>query len=135
MSNWFADDKKVKVRVLQYCEACGCSIEPGETSIYQRGRFDGDFFSRHLHPACKDIWFETADDEYLGDFREGLYYWLEGHLGEAGAKLCMNAARDYSMASHPRGKRCLRCDRWFMGDESNLWCNRGCALLAAKASS
>lgn len=101
MSNWFAPDKLVKVRKQQRCEACGHTIDPGETSLYQRGSFDREFFSRHLHPACAEIWFASLEDEYLGDFGECLYQWLEEHLGEAQARICLHAANDYSRSMRP----------------------------------
>lgn len=94
MSDWFADDKTVRVRKRQCCEACGFSIDPGDVSIYQRGRWRGDFFARHLHPVCWDIWQTTADDydRELGDFWEGLLWWLIGHFGEAEGRECFSAA-------------------------------------------
>ena len=97
MSDWFADDKIVRVRKQQQCAACGHSIDPGEFSIYQRGRFYGDFFSRHLHPVCKDIWYTTLDDwsNELGDFGDGLYHWLIKQLGEVEGDLCYDEARKF----------------------------------------
>ena len=92
MSDWFADDKTVKVRKRQICEACGHPIDPGETSIYQRGVFYNDFFSRHLHPFCHELWMATADpcDHELGDFHDALFQWLTKHLDHEEASLCFD---------------------------------------------
>lgn len=92
MSNWFADDKTVRVRKRQCCEACRYSIDPGEVAIYQRGRFYGEFFARYVHPVCWDIWKETADDAELGDFWEALLWWLIEQLGETEGRACFDAA-------------------------------------------
>lgn len=92
--NWFADDKTVNVRKRQVCEACGSAIDPGETALYQRGRYEGDFFARYVHPICWEIW--TSDvsslDPELGDYWDALFWWLEGHLGHEEAELCCRAA-------------------------------------------
>lgn len=130
MSDWFADDKTVKVRKQQRCEACGHTIDPGETSIYQRGRFDGDFFARHLHPVCKDIWFESqGDDEYLGDFWEELRHWLETHLGEMEGQLCYYAATDYFRATRPKPKVYPPCE-WCQTTHGGCCCKRQTASCA-----
>lgn len=90
-ADWYADDRIVKAKKLYSCEACKFPIEPGEQHVYQRGKFEGDFFTRRLHRFCCDFWMK-GDDDYLPDFDDTLFYWLESYLGWDEAHTCYKHA-------------------------------------------
>ena len=93
MNNYFWPDKYKMTHKGHQCDACAASIEIGEVYIYQKGVYDGDFFSRHLHPACRDIWFTSLEDEELGDYEESLLWWLIRHLGDVEGRECYDESR------------------------------------------
>lgn len=41
-----------KTRKHHFCGWCAKRIEPGSTTEYSAGVFDGDFWHHHMHPEC-----------------------------------------------------------------------------------
>ena len=65
----FVNEKPIKAtRKRHICGACNKWIEPGESAINWAGMVDGDFYSNHYHPECREA--EVAYNA-LKDWRGG----------------------------------------------------------------
>ena len=73
----FFDTTCRKARKEHKCQLCGEVISKGETYVYETGKYDGDFFARHLHPECKKMIDACCDfygeNEYTED---GVYEYI-----------------------------------------------------------
>ncbi len=78
--NCYFHNKRVVGRKTHQCDACGHTIEPGWFSIVEAGVYQGEFFHRRTHPICHEIWFQSHQDEELGDFWDCLDNWLSSNL-------------------------------------------------------
>lgn len=54
--------KQLITRKPHRCAWCREVITAGETAVFRKGRYEGDFFSEHLHPEC-DAGLNRSGDE------------------------------------------------------------------------
>ena len=63
----FYSESKHKSRKKRFCEMCGDVINAGDYYYSERGKFEGDFFSRDMHVHCHNMeqeFCEKVDDEF-----------------------------------------------------------------------
>lgn len=72
MSMELYDEKEVKARTEHICVYCGGKINKGDTCRLEKGKFYGEFFSRHCCSLCMPhtAYFWDAVDNESGDIRE-----------------------------------------------------------------
>ena len=66
----FYNESTHRSRKERTCECCGKTIQVGELYTNQRGKFDGDFFTRDLCLPCEailDSYCIEVDNEYTWD--------------------------------------------------------------------
>lgn len=67
----FYDDTYIhSARKPHICEYCKDTINPGESYYQEKGKFDGEFFCRSLHPVCHGMEVEFCseiDNEFCWD--------------------------------------------------------------------
>lgn len=66
----FYNESKHKSRKERTCELCGCVINVGDNYYSERGKFEGEFFSRCLHVHCHNMereYCEEVDNEFAWD--------------------------------------------------------------------
>lgn len=69
MSEYFRGDWINRTRKVHRCGWCGRKIEQGARAHYSCGKFDGDFWSQHMHPEC----YHATRSMSYDDLAEGWY--------------------------------------------------------------
>ena len=59
--------KKVKTRKKHKCFICHQNIPAKVECLYERGRYEGEFFSRYSHNECANAWIEFNEDAGSND--------------------------------------------------------------------
>ncbi|MGN1338831.1 MAG: hypothetical protein ACI4WS_00930 [Oscillospiraceae bacterium] len=70
MSMEFYSESKHRSRKKRFCELCGRVINAGDYYYSERGKFEGEFFSRDMHVHCHNIEQEfcnEVDNEFSWD--------------------------------------------------------------------
>lgn len=70
MSMEFYIESKHRSRKKRFCELCGRVINAGDYYYSERGKFEGDFFSRDMHVHCHNMEQEfcnAVDNEFSWD--------------------------------------------------------------------
>jgi len=64
MSHEFYESNDVKkTRKPHPCHLCYQDIPKGSECLYEKGKWDGDFFSRYSHNECSSKWIELNKGE------------------------------------------------------------------------
>lgn len=66
----FYSESKHKSRKERHCEMCGGAIHIGDCYYSERGKFEGEFFSRDMHVHCHNMerdFCENVDNEFAWD--------------------------------------------------------------------
>ena len=58
----FYSESKHKSQKKRSCELCGHSINVGDYYYSERGKFEGEFFSRDMHVHCHNMESEYCDE-------------------------------------------------------------------------
>jgi hypothetical protein len=103
----FHSGRTIKATRKQHvCEQCGRKIETGSPAHYAAGRFDGYFYTQHVHIECQAAatayaelnglwgedfpWFQHADRDMRADFGP----WLLDHHPIVAERLNIEREKD-----------------------------------------
>lgn len=92
----FFSESRHKSRKERTCEMCGGDIHTGEYYYSERGKFNGEFFSRDMHVCCHNMeseFCEEVDNEFSWD--EILDYVREKHCGNCEHAACNDDREDW----------------------------------------
>ena len=120
----FYSSKTVTTRKSHVCEYCGADIKEGETSVYEAGKYDGDFFQRYTCPICiplkSDFW--TWCDGECGDIYEYFSEWVCGekilHPIFTTETACPECGEISIQAFNDDDAECPKCNAWLELEEA-----------------
>ena len=62
--------KTPRARKAYDCFLCGLPIPKGEKHVYEKGKWEGEFFTRRLHSACSNMVDFHLDETGSSEFTE-----------------------------------------------------------------